>query len=193
MPSRDEGTGRREGRDNRRHTGSGKVPAAGRGRGHRAQYWAAIKGREALKPTWDDGPNRFYHSAAFKAQIEETARRPGKVVRNDGDVEKALAFAGQGSRAEYYIPHLAHATMEPPSATVRIADGKCEVWACVQSPQGTRDERRQEARHSADNVTVHVTLLGGGFGRKSKMRLRAGSGGAVARYGRHSGQGDLDA
>jgi isoquinoline 1-oxidoreductase beta subunit len=100
--------------------------------------WAAIKGREALNPTWDDGPNGSYDSAAFKAQIEETARRPGKVVRNDGDAEKALASAAKVVSAEYYIPHSAHATMEPPSATVRIADGKCEAWACVQSPGNTR-------------------------------------------------------
>src|SRR5580693_3946469 len=83
--------------------------------------WAAIKGREALNPTWDEGPNGSYDSAAFKAQIEETARRPGKVVRNDGDAERALASAAKVVSAEYYIPHLAHATMEPPSATVRIA------------------------------------------------------------------------
>src|SRR5262249_59579370 len=50
--------------------------------------WAAIKGREALNPTWDDGPNASYDSTAFKAQIEEAARRPGTVVRNDGDAEK---------------------------------------------------------------------------------------------------------
>src|SRR5215472_1779677 len=82
--------------------------------------WAAIKGREALNPTWDDGPNGSYDSAAFKAQLEEAARRPGKVVRNDGDAEKTLASAAKVVSAEYYIPHSAHATMEPPSATVRI-------------------------------------------------------------------------
>jgi isoquinoline 1-oxidoreductase subunit beta len=130
--------------------------------------WAAIKGREALNPTWDDGPNGSYDSAAFKAQIEETARRPGKVVRNDGDAEKALTSAAKVVSAEYYIPHLAHATMEPPSATVRIADGKCEAWACVQSPGGTREELAKELGLKEEDVTVQVTLLGGGFGRKSK-------------------------
>ena len=130
--------------------------------------WAAIKGREALNPTWDDGPNASYDSAAFKAQIEETARQPGKVVRNDGDAEKALASAAKVISAEYYIPHLAHATMEPPSATVRIADGKCEVWACVQSPGNTREELAKKLGLKEEDVTVNVTLLGGGFGRKSK-------------------------
>src|SRR5271156_6498471 len=130
--------------------------------------WAAMKGREALNPTWDDGPNGSYDSAVFKAEIEETARRPGKVVRNDGHAEKALATATKVVSAEYYIPHIAHATMEPPSATVRIADGKCEAWACVQSPGNTREELAKKLGLKEEDVTVHVTLLGGGFGRKSK-------------------------
>jgi isoquinoline 1-oxidoreductase beta subunit len=130
--------------------------------------WAAIRGREALNPTWDDGPNASYDSAAFRAQIEETARRPGKVVRDDGDAEKALASAAKVVSAEYYIPHIAHATMEPPSATVRIADGKCEAWASVQSPGNTREELAKKFGLKEEDVTVHVTLLGGGFGRKSK-------------------------
>src|SRR5215471_9951630 len=130
--------------------------------------WAAMKGREALNPTWDDGPNGSYDSAAFKAQIEETARRPGKVVRNDGDAEKALASAAKVVSAEYYIPHFAHATMEPPSATVRIAAGKCEAWAPAQSPGNTREELAKKLGLKEEDVTVHVTLLGGGFGRKSQ-------------------------
>jgi isoquinoline 1-oxidoreductase beta subunit len=130
--------------------------------------WAALKGREALKITWDDGPNRVYDSLAFKKQLEDTARNPAKVVRNEGDFERAFAGANRKLEGEYYIPHLAHATMEPPSATVRIANGKCEVWACVQSPQGTRDQVAKKLGMSPDDVTVNVTLLGGGFGRKSK-------------------------
>jgi isoquinoline 1-oxidoreductase subunit beta len=66
------------------------------------------------------------------------------------------------------IPHIAHATMEPPSATVRVADGKCEAWACVQSPGNTREELAKKLGLKEEDVTVHVTLLGGGFGRKSK-------------------------
>jgi isoquinoline 1-oxidoreductase subunit beta len=130
--------------------------------------WAAMKGRNALQATWDDGPNGSYDSAAFKAQLEETARQPGKVVRNDGDAEKALASAAKVVSAEYYIPHIAHATMEPPSATVRIADGKCEVWGPVQSPGKTREDVAKKLGLKEEDVTVHVTLLGGGFGRKSQ-------------------------
>jgi isoquinoline 1-oxidoreductase beta subunit len=130
--------------------------------------WAAIKGREALKITWDDGPNKVYESKSYRKKLEETARQAGKVVRDEGDAEGALAKAARKVEAEYYLPHFAHATMEPPAATARIADGKCEVWACVQSPQGTRDEVAKRLGLSADNVSVNVTLLGGGFGRKSK-------------------------
>jgi isoquinoline 1-oxidoreductase beta subunit len=130
--------------------------------------WAAIKGRQALKVEWEHGPNAAYDSGAFKATLEEAARQPGKVVRHDGDVPAAMAGATRRVEAEYYAPHLAHATMEPPAATARIVQGKCEVWGCIQSPQAARDLVAKRLGLSADDVTVHVTLLGGGFGRKSK-------------------------
>lgn len=130
--------------------------------------WAAIRGREALKIDWDDGANAAYDSAAFRAAMEQAARAPGKVVRDKGDVTAALAGAERRVAAEYYIPHLAHATMEPPAATVRIADGRCEVWAPTQAPQSVRDGVAKLLGLAPERVTVHVTLLGGGFGRKSK-------------------------
>ncbi len=133
-----------------------------------ANTWAAIKGRDALKVSWDDGPHGSYDSAAYKAQLEETARKPGKVVRNDGDVDKALASSAKTVSAEYYIPHLAHAPMEPPTATARVANGKCEAWAPVQSPGNTQEELAKKLGLKLEDVTVNVTLLGGGFGRKSK-------------------------
>src|SRR5215469_9259544 len=130
--------------------------------------WAAIKGRDALVIKWDDGPHAGYDSAAYKAQLEETARKPGKVVRDEGDTEKVLASTAKAVFAEYYAPHLAHAPMEPTCATARVAGGKCEVWAAVQSPGGTRNELVEKLGFKPEDVTVNVTLLGGGFGRKSK-------------------------
>ncbi|HKW91013.1 MAG TPA: molybdopterin cofactor-binding domain-containing protein [Methylomirabilota bacterium] len=130
--------------------------------------WAAIQGRRALKVVWDDGPNASYDSVAFKASMEESARKPGKVVRNDGNLDADLAAAAKRVEAEYYVPHLAHATMEPPSATVRITNGKAEVWGPFQSPQATRDLVAKRLGLQPADVTVNVTLLGGGFGRKSK-------------------------
>ena len=130
--------------------------------------YAAIKGREALKIEWEDGPNASYDSKAYEQQLMETARKPAKVVRNDGDADAAFGKAATRIEAEYYIPHLAQAPMEPPSATAHFADGKCEAWACVQAPQVTRDEISQRLGLPESNVTVNVTLLGGAFGRKSK-------------------------
>ncbi|MGH6816926.1 MAG: molybdopterin cofactor-binding domain-containing protein, partial [Hyphomicrobiaceae bacterium] len=130
--------------------------------------WAALKGREALKIVWDDGPNKSYDSVAYKAQLEEKVRKPGKVERNEGDADKALASAAKVISAEYYAPHLHHATMEPPAAVARMTGGKWEIWAPVQSPGGARDDIAKHLGVKPEDMTVHCTLLGGGFGRKSK-------------------------
>jgi isoquinoline 1-oxidoreductase beta subunit len=130
--------------------------------------WAAIQGRKALKISWEDGANAGYDSTAYKAALEQSARAPGDVVRSDGDVAKAMAGAARRVEAEYYIPHMAQAPMEPPSATARLADGRCEIWTATQAPQATRDRVSKRLELPFDRVTVNVTLLGGGFGRKSK-------------------------
>ena len=130
--------------------------------------WSAIKGREALEIEWEDGPHASYDSEAYKATLEASARQPAKALRNDGDVTAALAKATRRVQAEYYLPHLAHATMEPPVATVRIIDNHCEIWAPTQAPQGARDFVAKSLGLKPEQVTLNVTLLGGGFGRKSK-------------------------
>ncbi len=129
---------------------------------------AAIKGRDALKIVWDDGPNKTHDSAQYRAELEATVRAPGKMVRSEGDAEAALKSAAQTIAAEYYVPYLAHTPMEPPVALVNVADGKCEAWAPVQSAGGTREDLAKLLGLPVANVTVHVSLLGGGFGRKSK-------------------------
>jgi isoquinoline 1-oxidoreductase beta subunit len=133
---------------------------------------SAIKGREKLKVVWDNGPNATYDSAVFRKQMEETAAAPCKVVRNDGDADDALKSAAKVVSAQYYIPHLAHASMEPPTATVHVRQGKagteCVAFAPTQSPGGCRDDLAKLLGIPVEHVTVNVTLLGGGFGRKSK-------------------------
>jgi isoquinoline 1-oxidoreductase beta subunit len=129
---------------------------------------AAIQGRTKLKIVWDDGPNATYDSVAYRKQLEETASRPGLVVRNDGDAEGALKTAAKVITAQYYIPNLAHASMEPPSATVHVANGKCVAYAATQSPGDCREDLAKVLGLSVENVTVDVPLLGGAFGRKSK-------------------------
>jgi len=130
--------------------------------------WAALKGRDALKITWDAGPNKAYDSKAYRAQLEESVRKPGKVERNVGDVDKALASAAKVITAEYYAPHMHHATMEPPAAAASMSNGKWEVWAPVQSPGQARDDIAKALGVKPEEMVLHTTLLGGGFGRKSK-------------------------
>lgn len=130
--------------------------------------WAAIQGRKALNIDWDHGLHAVYDSDLYKAELEVAVRQPGKVVRNDGDVDTAFKTAQKQITAEYYAPHLAQAPMEPPAATARIVKGHCEVWACTQAPQVSRERVAKWLKLPEDKVTVHVTLLGGGFGRKSK-------------------------
>ena len=129
---------------------------------------AAIKGRDALKIVWEDGPNGHHDSVAYRKELETAVRSPGLVVRNDGDAEAALKTANKVVVGEYYLPHFAHVSMEPPVATANVANGKVEVWAPVQSPGGTRGDLAKTLGIPEDDVTVNVTLLGGAFGRKSK-------------------------
>jgi isoquinoline 1-oxidoreductase beta subunit len=129
---------------------------------------AAMAARKLLKIDWDDGENGSYDSDAYRASLQESAHKPGQVVRESGNVDTAMKAAAKTIEAEYYIPHIAHATMEPPCAVARIVAGKCEVWAPTQAPQAAREDVAKYLGISEDNVTVHVTLLGGGFGRKSK-------------------------
>ena len=130
--------------------------------------WIAMKARQALQIEWNDGPHGTYDSVAYRTELEQAARKPGKVLRESGDVDGAMAKAVRKVEAEYYLPHIAHATMEPPSAAARIVDGHCEVWAPTQAPQATREGVAKRLGLPFEKVTVHVTLLGGGFGRKSK-------------------------
>lgn len=130
--------------------------------------WAALRGRAALAITWDHGANAGYDSAAYKDALTAAVRAPGRSVRNLGDAEQALAGAARRIEAEYHTPHLVHAPMEPPAAVARFAGGKCEVWASTQNPQSAQAEVARALGIKPADVTVHVTLLGGGFGRKSK-------------------------
>ena len=97
--------------------------------------FAAIKGRSQLEIQWDDGPNASYDSVQYRKTLEAAAAKPGQVVRNNGDVDAALAGAAKRVSAEYYVPHLAQAPMEPPSATARVTAEACEVWSACRTPR----------------------------------------------------------
>jgi isoquinoline 1-oxidoreductase subunit beta len=130
--------------------------------------WAAQQGRQRLKIEWDYGPNAGYDTKAYRAELEATARQPGRVVRMEGDVDAALASAAKRIAADYFVPHYAHAPMEVPTAVAHWVAGTCETWAPTQNPQGARTTVAQVLGVNEADVTVNVTLLGGGFGRKSK-------------------------
>ena len=130
--------------------------------------WSAFKGRDALKIDWDNGAHATYNSADYKKQLQETARQPGKAVYSLGDADAEFAKGGKVIEAEYYAPHLAHASMEPPVATADVQGDKVTVWSPTQNPQGVQEEVAKKLGIKKEDVTCHVTFLGGGFGRKSK-------------------------
>jgi isoquinoline 1-oxidoreductase beta subunit len=130
--------------------------------------WAAFRGRKALKVDWDTSPNAVYNSDEFRKTLESTSRQPCKVVRNVGDVDAEFAKGGKIMEAEYYAPHLAHASMEPPVAVAEYRDGKVLAWAPTQAPQAVQETIASVLGIKKEDVTCHVPLLGGGFGRKSK-------------------------
>jgi len=129
--------------------------------------WAAFQGRKKLSVVWDHGPNAAYNSEQFRKELQETARHPGKVIRNEGDVDAEFTKGRKTFEAQYYVPHLAHATMEPPVAVADFRDGKVTVWAPTQNPQSVQEVIAEALAIRKEDVTCHVTLLGGGFGRKS--------------------------
>lgn len=129
--------------------------------------WAAFQGRKKLKVEWDNGAHVGYDSEQFRKTLTDTARKPGNVIRNIGDVESAFAKGGTIIEAEYYTPHLNHAPMEPPVAVADVRDGKAHCWAPTQDPQQAQKTIADLLGMKPEDVIIHVTLLGGGFGRKS--------------------------
>ena len=130
--------------------------------------WAAIKGRDALEIVWDAGEHGSFNTPAYEKELRASASAPGSSVRSQGDTDGALKGAAKVFTREYYQPHMAHAPMEPPAAIANYANGKLEIWAPVQSPYTARVDSAAYVGLTEDDVTVNVTLLGGGFGRKSK-------------------------
>jgi isoquinoline 1-oxidoreductase beta subunit len=130
--------------------------------------WAAMQGRKKLKVDWDLGANAGFDSGAFKKTLQDSARQPGKVARNVGDVDAEFAKGGKVHEADYYVPMLAHAPMEPPAAVAEFKDGKVIAWTATQNPQAVQATVAAALGIKPADVTCHVTLLGGGFGRKSK-------------------------
>ncbi len=130
--------------------------------------WAAIKGREALNIQWHESEHQVYNSDTYKEALAKSCDNPAKVLRSKGDVAKALSDAKQVLKASYYVPELIHVPMEPPAATAHYHDGIFDIWACTQTPQSAQGTVAQITGVAVENININVTLLGGGFGRKSK-------------------------
>jgi len=132
--------------------------------------WAALQAREALEPTvkWDEGADAAVDSAAMLARLRAAAATPGTSLKRGGAAEPALASAARRVEAEYFYPYQAHAPVEPMSAVADVRPGACEVWAGTQNPNGAQEAVAKALGIPAAAVTINVTLLGGGFGRRGR-------------------------
>ncbi len=130
--------------------------------------WAAFKGRDALKIEWDFGNNKDYDSENYMNQITKNVHKQGKVAKTVGNINNAFKKGAKIIESTFQLPHLSHAPMEVPNAVAWVQGETCEVWAPTQNPQSARDEIVAYLGVPEENVTINVTLLGGGFGRKSK-------------------------
>ncbi|MEM7544094.1 MAG: molybdopterin cofactor-binding domain-containing protein [Pseudomonadota bacterium] len=130
--------------------------------------WAAIEGRAALVIDWDAGEHGSYNSAAYMEEMKATAEQPGVELRRQGDPDAAFGNAAKTFARTYTQDHMAHIPMEPPVALANVTGASAEIWAPVQSPYATRTDTAAALGLEPANVKVKVTLLGGGFGRKSK-------------------------
>jgi len=129
--------------------------------------WAAIQGRKALEVKWDEGAAASESSEELRKQFLDNAAKPAKnTLRNDGDADAALSSSAKKLEAIYELPFAAHVCMEPMNCTVHIRPDSAEAWAPSQGPQWAQSVIAQIANLPPEKVTVHTTLMGGGFGRR---------------------------
>ena len=130
--------------------------------------WAAMKGREALLAglQWTPGPSPGEGSESLSRRFTELARSPGKRLRDAGDVDAAFARARRVFDAVYEFPFLAHATLEPMNCIADVRDGRCEIRGPMQMPDSAQRVVAEATGLPAKAIRIHVTRLGGGFGRR---------------------------
>lgn len=131
-------------------------------------FWSALKGREALNITWDEGPHASMSSAAIRERFVELGKGPGQTGQKEGDAAAALSQAANKLEATYEVPFLAHATMEPMNCTASVKPGNIEVWAPTQFPEMLREAGASLLDVKPEMIKVHITYLGGGFGRRAE-------------------------
>jgi len=128
--------------------------------------WAAFKGRDALKVTWDEGSGASESTAALRARCEELGKSPGRPFRQEGDADGMLKNAAARIEASYEAPFQAHAPMEPVTATAHVEKDRCTIWAPTQTPGWAATEVMKLTGLPKEAVRLNITYLGGGFGRR---------------------------
>jgi isoquinoline 1-oxidoreductase beta subunit len=129
-------------------------------------WWYAKNARQKLKVTWNEGLTAEQSSTGFAAKAAELSKQPPqRTIRKDGDVDAALAGA-KVLRAEYFYPFISHAPLEPQNTTASYRDGKLEIWAPSQTPAAGRTLVARTLGMKEDDITIHLTRTGGGFGRR---------------------------
>jgi isoquinoline 1-oxidoreductase beta subunit len=130
-------------------------------------FWPAKLGREKLEITWDDGPGAAISTVEMRENYSAMSKTPGLVARKVGDPAAALSGAAKTMTAEYEVPYLAHCMMEPLNTVVDLQEDRCEIWSGTQFQTGDRAAAAKVAGLKPEQVTLHTTLLGGGFGRRA--------------------------
>jgi isoquinoline 1-oxidoreductase beta subunit len=130
-------------------------------------FWAARQGREALRIDWDLGPGATLDTGVMLAEFRRLAGSAGKLAAGAGDAPAVLGAAQKTIDAEYVLPFLAHATMEPLNCAVRIGDGLCEIWTGTQFQTIDQMAAAGITGLKPEQVKIHTTFLGGGFGRRA--------------------------
>jgi len=130
-------------------------------------FWAARRGRDALHIEWDESAMANFSTRAQLEQYAVLARQPGLPARKDGDATAALANAAKKISAVYEVPYLSHAMMEPLNCVVDLRADRCEIWTGTQFQTGERMAAAQITGLKPEQVQIHTTLLGGGFGRRA--------------------------
>lgn len=131
-------------------------------------FYLARKGRDALQITWEEGPNATLSTKAMRALLEAGLSKKGATIKSVGDANKAIAN-GKVIQAQYFLPYLAHSTMEPVNCSADVTGGKCRIIGPIQFQQGAQAVAAQAAGVKPEDVTIETTFLGGGFGRKLEL------------------------
>ncbi len=134
---------------------------------------AALKGRDALKVSWDKGALPDMDNKYIEKSLTEDLNKPGVSVINPGDAKKVISEAHKKVEAAYFIPFVAHATMEPMNCTAHVANDRCDVWAPIQAQTGAQAVASKISGFPKEKVNVTTTLLGCGLGRRAKLDLVA--------------------